>query len=89
MKTLPVTLAACTALCGTMAQAQEASSPFSVEFSAELQNDLVVDSSTLGGEFNNFSATIEGAISYALTSRTSLNSSLTLEQITPPIRQFS
>jgi hypothetical protein len=84
MKTIPVALAACAALCATAAQSQDASSPFSAEFSVELQSDFTVDSSAPGGEINNTFATIEGALSFAFTSRTSINSTLVLEQITAP-----
>jgi hypothetical protein len=84
MKTLSVTLAACAALGATAAQSQDANSPFSAEFSVELQTDFTVDSSAPGGEINNTFATIEGALSFAFTSRTSINSTLVFEQITAP-----
>ncbi|MET4104373.1 hypothetical protein ABIE58_003825 [Roseovarius sp. MBR-78] len=84
MKTLSATLAACTALCATATHAQNATSPFSAEFSLELQSDFTVDSSAPGGETNNTFATIEGALSFAFTSQTSINSTLVLEQITAP-----
>ena len=84
MKILPVTLAVCAALGVTAAHSQDASSPFSAEFSIELQSDFTLDSSAPGGEINNTFATIEGALSFAFTSRTSINTSLVLEQITAP-----
>ena len=84
MKTLPVTLATCAALTATAAHSQDANSPFSAEFEAELQSDFTVDSSAPDGEINNTFATIEGALSFAFSSRTSINSTLVLEQITAP-----
>ncbi|EAQ23454.1 hypothetical protein [Roseovarius sp. 217] len=84
MKTLPLTLAACAALGATAAQSQEKSSRFSAEFSVELQSDFTVDSSAPGGEINNTFAIVEGALSFAFTSQTSINSTVVLEQITPP-----
>lgn len=85
MKTLPATLAACAVFGATAAQSQDATAPFSAEFSTELQSDFTVDSSAPGGEINNTFATIEGALSFAFTSRTSINSTLVLEQITAPM----
>ncbi|WP_417725842.1 hypothetical protein [Roseovarius sp.] len=84
MKTLPVTLMACAAFSASTAQSQESAVPLSAEFSVELQSDFTVDSSAPGGKIDNTFATIEGAISYAVTSRTSLNTSLVFEQITAP-----
>ncbi len=84
MKTLSATLAACATLGATAAQSQDANSPFSAEFSVELQSDFTVDSSAPGGEINNTFATIEGALSFAFTSQTSINSTLVLEQVIAP-----
>lgn len=84
MKTIPVTLAALAALGATAAQSQDANSPFSAEFEVELQSDFTVDSSAPDGEINNTFPTIEGALSFAFTPRTSINSTLVLEQITEP-----
>lgn len=83
MRPLFPTLAACL-LGTTAAHSQDASSPFSAEFSVEIQSDVVVDSSAPGGEINNTFATVEGALSFALSSHSSINSTLVLEQITPP-----
>jgi len=84
MRTIFATIAACSIFGATTAQPQDASLPFSAEFSVELQSDFTVDSSAPGGEFNNTFATIEGALSFAFTSRTSITSTLVLEQITAP-----
>jgi len=84
MKTLSVSLATFAALTATAAQSQDTISPFSAEFEAELQSDFTVDSSAPDGEINNIFATIEGALSFAFSSRTSINSTLVLEQITEP-----
>lgn len=84
MKSLYAMLAATTALSGTVTYAQEASSPFSAEFSIELQSDFVTDSDSPGAEINNTFATVEGALSYAFTDRTAFNATLLIEQITAP-----
>ena len=84
MKTLPLTLAACAALGATAAQSQDTDNRLSAEFLIELQGDFIVDSTAPAGEFNNGFATVEGAISFAFTPSTSINTSLVLEQITAP-----
>ncbi len=84
MKTLYLTLVGCALLGATEALSQEASSPFSAEFSFEMQSDFTVNSSAPGEEINNTFATIEGGLSFALTPQTSINSTLVLEQITAP-----
>lgn len=68
----------------TAAQADSDSGPFSAEFSIELQSDFNYDSTDPTAEINNTYATIESALSYAFTSRTSLNAGLVFEQLVDP-----
>ncbi|MCQ0094178.1 hypothetical protein [Roseovarius sp. M141] len=55
--------------------------PFAAEFSVEIENDTVVDSSDPAIEFSDTYATIEAAITMALGASSSLNLALTFEPI--------
>lgn len=83
-KYLIATTIVCATVSATTAQSQETAPRLSAEFLFELQGDFIADSDTPGGEFNNGFATVEGAISFAFTPRTSINTLLVLEQITAP-----
>ncbi|UXX82237.1 hypothetical protein [Roseovarius pelagicus] len=54
---------------------------FTWEGSIELQSDVLFDSSNPANELNDTYMTINGALSYAITSRTSVNASLVIEPI--------
>ena len=80
-----INAAGCAALgLATAAQADSDSGPFSAEFAIELQSDFNYDSTDPTAEINNTYATIEAALSYAFSSRTSLSAGLVFEQLVDP-----
>lgn len=81
---LPAALGAALCVTAVQAGAQDGDSRLSTEFVIELQNDFTYDSTNSLNELNNTHATFEGALSFALTERTSVNAGFTFEQITGP-----